>query len=300
MGSLFLFGAGASAHSGECLPEPPPLGRDLFDKLKIRRGVAASVDPSLADVFRRDFEVGMARFREERDQDTLLFLREMADFFTQFVPTEQNYYVTLLKHLAKTKHHTTIATLNYDLLIELSASMVGYRYEYDVSRSFSNSLPVLKLHGSCNFLPNTGNLDIRDCTFTHVRAAFDGPLRKLVTPREASKYCRSERSPLAPAMALYAKGKDVLVSPSHIQEQHVSFKKACERATRIYVIGVAVNPLDTHVWNPLAAGSGSLYYVGPDKAPFLEWADSVQRRKIVHLSASFADALPMIRRQVGW
>ena len=58
MSVAFLFGAGASAFSGECRPTTPPLGKDLFAELVKLGGVAASVEPDLAACF-TDFEFGM-------------------------------------------------------------------------------------------------------------------------------------------------------------------------------------------------------------------------------------------------
>ena len=79
MATLFLFGAGASRYSGECFPEPPPLGTELFDALVKRGGVAATIDADLAAVFRKDFERGTSLFRRQRGGDVTTLLREMAE-----------------------------------------------------------------------------------------------------------------------------------------------------------------------------------------------------------------------------
>ncbi len=77
MSSVFLFGAGASAFSGECIPTAPPLGKDLFLELKKLGGVASRIDGELAEVF-CDFEAGMAELRVRDDLQTIPFLNEMA------------------------------------------------------------------------------------------------------------------------------------------------------------------------------------------------------------------------------
>ena len=55
---VILFGAGASYGAGNVLPYPPPLGRDLYDKLSDEFPATWGPDSRLgrfADAFRRDF-----------------------------------------------------------------------------------------------------------------------------------------------------------------------------------------------------------------------------------------------------
>ena len=91
MSSTFLFGAGASAFSGECYPTTPPLGADLFSELRRRGGVAAEVEEDLVDLF-GDFEAGMAEFRRRHEVKTSALLRDMARYFAEFRPGDSNQY----------------------------------------------------------------------------------------------------------------------------------------------------------------------------------------------------------------
>ncbi|MHB0972425.1 MAG: hypothetical protein ACYC7A_20165 [Thermoanaerobaculia bacterium] len=86
MSTPFLFGAGASAFSGACLPRLPPMGSALFDELASRGGIAQQVELDLAAVFRTDFEAGMALFRERHEVLTTGFLLLMAEYFFRGAP----------------------------------------------------------------------------------------------------------------------------------------------------------------------------------------------------------------------
>ena len=158
MSSVFLFGAGASFGSGNCYPEPPPLGngeKGLFRKLQERGGFAASVTKSLADLFIEDFEKGMAELHSNSERDAFALLREMSLYFIKFRPLEGNLYKELIKFIISKKHPAIFATTNYDLLIESSIYQLAHKPLYQLLPVWTNTFLILKIHGSCNFLPNT-------------------------------------------------------------------------------------------------------------------------------------------------
>src|ERR1700674_2532963 len=127
MSVLFLFGAGASYGSGDCVPEPPPLGKDLFLKLVKAGGIARTVKPPMSELFIKDFEKGMAAFFTERNADVNPFLRDMALYFLPFAPGPKNIYVKLFSAIAKGDHAIVVATTNYEMLIELAIQAAGLR-----------------------------------------------------------------------------------------------------------------------------------------------------------------------------
>ena len=57
---------------------------------------------------------------------------------------------------------------------------------------------------------------------------------------------------VAPAIAMYAEGKAVKISPDYVERQQVLWKAAVESASRIFVAGVRVHNADVHVWGELA------------------------------------------------
>jgi hypothetical protein len=170
MGTVFLFGAGASYGSCDCTPYCPPLGTKLFSELQGRGGVAAEVTGALRDKFENDFERGMEEFFRYRNTETTAFLREMADYFAQFEPGPKNYYVELARIVAQAKSSVVLATTNYEMLLELAVKRAGYNIVYDKPPYYpKGGIPVLKLHGSCNFLPDFQGGGLRGIGFDVLR-----------------------------------------------------------------------------------------------------------------------------------
>src|SRR5437588_667492 len=114
MASLFLFGAGASRFSGDCRPQAPPLGTDLFQALRARgSAVTRLVDDEHAAIFNGNFEEGMALFQERFEEHLSAFLREMALLFLDYSPGTNNAYVSLIAGLTALRRHIVLSTLNY-------------------------------------------------------------------------------------------------------------------------------------------------------------------------------------------
>jgi hypothetical protein len=113
MAIVILFGAGASAGSGECYPKAPPLGSELFSELRQRGGIAAEVDRHLEELFAQNFERGMAEFQKTRRTDTPALLRQMSEYFVRFEPGRANLYLEVFETLQASRRSFAIATLNY-------------------------------------------------------------------------------------------------------------------------------------------------------------------------------------------
>src|SRR6185437_13899636 len=119
-----------------------------------RGGIAATIEGGLRQLFLDNFEKGMAQFRWERDTDTTALLREMALYFAEFVPGPTNRYHSLLRAIRRSRHRTVIATTNYDLLLESAVDAAKLRTAYQAVNIPKNNVAILKIHGSCNFLPS--------------------------------------------------------------------------------------------------------------------------------------------------
>lgn len=161
---VFLFGAGASFGSGNCIPHPPPLGTQLFDILDARGGFVSTLSDEQKSKFRPRFEVGMAALYEESNMLGLALLREMGGYFAGFLPGHGNYYIELISHLKERRKPFTLATTNYDLLIEFVINAVGSKFNY-VPHDAPDQIVLYKIHGSCNFLPYMGNMRITGATY---------------------------------------------------------------------------------------------------------------------------------------
>lgn len=233
MSSVFLFGAGASAFSGECTPRNPPLGNKLFSELQRCGGVAATVTGELAEIFNRNFEDGMAEFRRAREVETTAFQRDLAKYFATFSPGNNNHYITLIRTLGEIKRPSVLATLNYDLLLEIAICRTGNTVSYSGLPVPGGNVPVLKLHGSCNFLPDLAPRQFQGIGFDLSAApgasVLSAPIRVADAP-EVIEFCAREDS-IAPAIALYAKGKGVMYCPDFVRQQQDQWRKEIKQAS---------------------------------------------------------------------
>lgn len=303
MSSVFLIGAGASYGSGPCHPKNPPLGEGFFDEFKAMGGIAATVSQDLEKLFTEDFEKAMDRFFEERNTDVTQFLREMAEYFCQFEPLENNHYCDLLNILGGDRKKATFVTTNYDLLIELAAMRHGLLVSYSGLPVSKGNIPVIKMHGSCNFLPDMGGASIRGIKFD-ISGAADGAsilnagIKIARSTKEILDFCKEEDA-IGPALAMYSPDKRVLFCKSFIEEQQKAWREAVHKATRIYVIGLKVHPVDDHIWGVLSNSSAALYYVGGEPDEIHNWAQENNRKKVHHIANKFDESLPIIARHLN-
>jgi hypothetical protein len=297
--SLFLFGAGASYGSGLCRPHPLPLGSELFAALRASGGAAATVDADLAKAFVDDFEAGMDRFWKEHNTQTAELLRDMARYFAPFEPLPGNCYCELVKILGGTRKKAVMVTTNYDLLIEHAVVKAGLLVTYGGLPAAERNIPILKIHGSCNFLPDTSQLQISGIGFDLSQSDGGSILETGVviarSSREIVEFCDREDS-VAPVLAMYAPSKRVLFCRGFIQTQREAWLKALKEVSRIYVIGLRVHTVDEHIWAPLAQSDAPLHYVGREPDDFLDWARANSRSKVYVMASSFADAIPPIAK----
>jgi hypothetical protein len=253
----------------------------------------------------------MEQFFRQRSGDTTTFVRDMAAYFAQFEPGPNNYYVKLAKSVAEASSRVVLATTNYELLVELAINSAGYSVAYEIPPHYPRGgLPVVKIHGSCSFLPDTeqgGSLKGIGISFAMEQwsgtpiadidvAAYDGHV-KPGSLNETRTFLRQNDS-MAPALGLYLPGKLTLWCPSFVKYQQELWRKAVQRAGRIYVIGAAIYDHDTHIWDVLAQAKGQLRYVSPHPQPFLEWCERVGRKSACTLAGTFEEVLPTIRRQM--
>lgn len=302
MSSLFLFGAGASFGSGPCLPYPPPLGANLFPALRAAGGVAATIDEDLANAF-KDFEVGMDRFWDERNTQTTELLRDMARFFAPFEVMPGNAYLKLFKILGGTRKKAIMVTTNYDLLIEHASSLSGCYYTHSGFPVPEGHVPILKIHGSCNFLPEIPPHFLSGISFdlsgTSKASILDCGVRVASSAKEVIEFCDSHDS-IGPALAMYSPSKRVLFCGDFLKAQQQSWLTALSEASRIYVIGMRVHLVDTHIWEPLANANAPIHYVGFEPEDFTAWAKNTNRKAAYVLAKSFQDALPKIAAHHGY
>lgn len=300
MSALILFGAGASFGSGDVEPCCPPLGNGsdgLFARLEAAGGQAATLPDDIKTLFREDFEKGMAQFYEYADGDIMQFQRELAAYLARFTPGSKNAYIRFIQTIGPRR--AIFASLNYDLLFELAAGSLRLCTYYDIEAP-AKSVRLLKIHGSSNFWPDIPIGMIRNSTFKRSgRADIDAPIKPL-NQSETLERCRVEDS-VAPAIAMYAEGKAVKISPGYVDRQQELWKTAVCAASRIYVVGVKVNSTDAHVWGELANARAPITYFGMkwDREAYEQWSAENRRGKAFFVEATFESSIASIGRRLG-
>ncbi len=301
MSSLFLIGAGASYGSGNCYPKNPPLGEKFFEEFKANGGIASTVEPELQRLFSEDFEKAMDRFFEERNADVTQFLREMAEYFCQFEPLDNNHYCELLEILGGDRKKATFVTTNYDLLIELAVIKQNLLVSYSGLPVPKGNIPIIKIHGSCNFLPDMGSMSIRglriDISASKNGSILETGIKIARSKAEILSFCKKEDS-IGPALAMYSPDKRVLYCKSFIEQQQKAWMNEVKKAKKIYVIGLKVHPVDEHIWGVLAKSKVPLYYVGGEPDDIHNWAKENNRKQVYHIANRFHESLPIIAKHL--
>lgn len=255
------------------------------------------MDPELAKAFERNFEGGMDQFRKQRNTDLSELIRDMARYFVRFAPGPENLYRRLVRLIDRQRKDIILASINYDILLELSIHAEGHAVAYNyVPPVPANNVSVIKLHGSSNFLPDVRPNQFRDFSVVvnETGSILDGPV-KAVGPKEVLEFCDRENV-VAPVLALYVKGKQVLFGRSFTEAVMGRWRQLVSTVGRVFVVGVQPNPDDDHIWGTLARSGCRLFYVGPDREGFLRWATNEQRRKVHHFADSFETAIPLLGR----
>lgn len=197
----------------------------------------------------------------------------------------------LLETLGKKLQHCTFATTNYDLLIEISANMLGLKYDYNNALLTKNAnLKILKLHGSPNIWPDLGsgsinNITWRDATFNRLH---HGPV-KVVSIQEINRSCRKKH--LGPVMAEYHQDKRTITGGNFTDNQIALWKEALKKASKCFIVGLRLNTADKHIWGPIESSKCNVYYYSPDENRINEILDWKRGRNIYPIEETFEGAL---------
>jgi hypothetical protein len=300
MTRMALFGAGASFGS-DAPNKTPPLGAGLFDALVKRGGIAATLPPDLQAKFRSNFEIGMQAFYAFSGGNVMRFQRELAHYLAEFLPDSKNAYVKLFRLIRRPTKHL-YCTLNYDLLIEYAAVQVGIRGIEYTSTAKPGVLRLLKPHGSSNFWPNMGGVVFQNVQIAgSIRADIQAPIQ-ILSRDETLHRCSTDDS-LGPAIAIYAAGKAVKVSPDFVEAQQKMWAVSVSRAATICIVGTKIHLADTHIWNPLTTTRADIHYFGlkSDKDDFEAWRIACGGKKNMHfVEATFAEAAPFVANHLKW
>ena len=299
----FLMGAGASYASEDTSPFRVPLGAYLFKSMEenLNSWHISNLDDAIKKIFYTDFEKGMEVFFS-KGMDPTWMQNELSKYFLRFSIGENNLYLKLLSILEDNNAVYSFSTTNYELLIEQSLAKKGKipYYGIDVRTESSNSISVLKIHGSSNFIADTdlSTTVMSGCTFPPRPSIATYPT-KAVMPEEALVFS-SSNSGFAPSLAMYAKGKNVLHAPGVVDFQHNLWRLKLKHQCKILIIiGLRVIEHDNHIWDFLASElTIPILYIG-DEDEFLTWVDKTKRSSYVYLGNKFEDSLPNIEEYIS-
>ncbi len=161
----------------------------------------------------------------------------------------------------------------------------GYQVDYLGDHGGLDSIKVLKIHGSCNFV--TKNLELMKPHLSSLGAHVECGLECL-SPQEARTVLAAKFRDYAafctPVMSLYALGKNSLVAPVQIQSIRNRWNRYATEAVSIYIIGVRPNEGDTHIWIPIKKTTASIFYIG-GRTDYEGWL--LANPRIRHLGESF-------------
>jgi hypothetical protein len=268
---IVLVGAGASYGAFDNPSLRPPLGGELFSKL-----VAAfpeswgSLPNKVAAEFRTEdagFELGMAALREEAEH-TQAALIDMGTFFASFrLLPGVNRYLALAKLLEFREPDVqfSFGSLNYETYLEQSLGRAGRQVLYWGEPPLDSEGPfirVVKPHGSCNFVVDTGTNTFINFRVVGGQTYISGAPLKVVP---LDNVVKGPSTGFPSAMSLYAPGKPDLVCPEFVSRFRADWQSAVTGADAILVVGA--RPMlgsDPHVWVPVTDSSSPVGLVGGD------------------------------------
>ena len=148
MKKLIIFGAGASFGSEK--DSMPPLSGTLFSILVEKYPNSwGRIDRETASVFQDDFERGMEKIAIDESGRLTELQKSMAKYFVKFKPSEKNLYIKLIQRMKEAEWDGSIATLNYDRLLQLSLMKSGLKQKFGYA--VFPEIQVCYPHGCCNF-----------------------------------------------------------------------------------------------------------------------------------------------------
>lgn len=262
--TIFLFGAGASKGAGNCIPEIPPLGAELFTELTRCFPMSwGSLPQNIVTEFKRIpvFENGMKFLWDNYSHLIPTLMQHMALYFLQFRPKQPgiSLYDKLISEIVSRNlvNKIALSTINYDCLIEWGINNSRIQVNYFTMPNNNKTLVLWKLHGSCNFWPQ-GIRATRRVQFTK-GVSFGTPMEAHSNLNDSVAMCLGDNA-LPPVMCLYMPTKPVQVSPGSISAIQKIWTESVLHTKDVILVGVAPNEEDFHIWKPLANTNATLHF----------------------------------------
>ncbi|WP_254436406.1 SIR2 family protein [Vreelandella aquamarina] len=256
------------------------------------------LDVSSKSVFRADgFEAGMATVADNSRVINPL-QKELACYLSKFSIRPDNAYVRLFNKLRSCIGQISITTLNYDLLIEQSLASHGLNVDYNAE---NKGVSLLKPHGSSNFLPQIPNgMVFSGNTMSGCGSYFEGLKTKAAsTAKEVQAWCDDPKnSDLSPVLAMYAKGKRVVVNRNLIQNTQQKYSELIASSRLVVLVGVKYISHDTHIWEPIVQARPNLLIVDPYPQDTIDWVTANNFDNVTVVDKSFDTSVWEITKSV--
>jgi hypothetical protein len=294
-----IFGAGASFGSGGCIPEAPPLGKDLFTKLLELRGAFSQLSNQQKNAFlEQGFESGMATVSNDSRQINPL-QKELACYLSKFCVRPDNAYVRFFNKIASVCGAVSIATLNYDLLIEQALAHNKISFNYGNEKT---SVSLMKIHGSSNFLPDLGGMTMSGNVMINSGTFVDGLRTNAVSSAaEVEAWCHDPKNcDISPVLAMYEKGKRIVVNRTLMNGLQKNYSDAVHQSSHIVVVGTRYMVHDQHVWNPIERSQANVLIVDPYPEATLDWIRGFKQEGLAVVAKSFDQAVWEIAKYVRY
>lgn len=182
---LLIFGAGAS-YGSDTVNKTPPLTNELFDQLvKFNPPDWGSLNKNFAQLFKKDFEKGMEQYAIENPQNITILQRAMAMYFFNYRPSDSNLYYKLAQKIKNANWDGAFSTLNYERLLEISLSTIGFQpYIGKKPNKLNNPIELCLPHGYCNIFCTSVQANP---TTVFSGCSVDGPVKIASTAEEFKK-----------------------------------------------------------------------------------------------------------------
>jgi len=196
--------------------------------------------------------------------------RSIAAFFAGYKldGSGRDMYSQLLLGLRKKRllGRVTLGSTNYDCLLEQAMLEHKICFDYMLEDPLpQESIPLLKIHGSCNFITHdlyswrpyltNSNASSIECAFTTVPVVnLENCLQEKFRTFQPAFY---------PVLGLYSKDKPSIVAPAKFQSLRNILAERIGLASAVILIGLRPNLRDPHLWDPIAQTHASaIMYVG--------------------------------------
>lgn len=295
--TVVLFGAGASAYSDPQI-NCPPLGDHLLEALHFQSYVARILldNPAYRRLFKaKGFEVGMMEAAHDNSLPKnfiAILQRDIARFLSSFDITERSFYSSLLDNVLISPDNIGFVSLNYDILLEQALSERSLGYYCHPEDYKDDALPLMKPHGSSNFLPDMQGITMKGTTVRGLARVLGGPATNIVNSRSDISLWLNDphNEDMCPVMSYYAKGKAFYCNGDYVDGIRQHYAAMVADAESIVIIGTKYTAEDTHLWQPIMSSQASVYIVDPD-IENRKLFQNVFRRRYNYLADTFENCI---------